>query len=251
VPADEYLRELLTKYRTDAAAPRAIADAAIYPVLQRWAGGHLRDVRLSGSVAKGTANAGGNDMDLFIELADDTPHSLQFIYASLLREATQHWPGACAQNVSVGITCVGFRFDLVPARLQRGYQNWYSLWRNRAQTWTQTNVEMHIQTVQQSGRIEEIRLLKLWRTLAGLEFPSFILELAAIEALKGRRLGDLASNLSYALSWIGDNMLTVQLVDPSNTNNIVSDDLTPAEKLEISMTAQHARACRTFSDFLR
>lgn len=251
MPADQYLRGLLAKYRTNAAAPLAVANAAIYPFLRNWAGSHLRGVRLSGSVAKGTANAGANDMDLFIELADDTPFSLQVIYASLLREATGNWPAARAQNVSVGITCEGFHFDLVPARLQTGYQNWYSLWRNRAQTWTQTNVEVHIQTVQRSGRIEEIRLLKLWRTLAGLEFPSFILELAAIEALKGRRVGELASNLSHALSWIGENILTVQLIDPSNTNNIVSDDLTQAEKHAISVAAKHARACRTYGDFLR
>jgi hypothetical protein len=58
--ADEYLRSLLAKYQVDAAGAKAVAVQQISPVLEDWAGKYLLGIRLSGSVAKGTANAGAN-----------------------------------------------------------------------------------------------------------------------------------------------------------------------------------------------
>lgn len=247
--ADAYLRSLLVKYQVDAKAGLAIAKHDILPVLQAWRGGDLRDVRLSGSIAKGTANSSATDMDLFIELHSSSQGTLQAIYNSLFHVARQCWT-ARAQNVSIGVQCSGYHFDLVPGRQQAGYQNWYSLWRSKAQTWTQTNVDLHVQTVTQSGRAEEIRIVKLWRTLAGLDFSSFVLELGVIEALKGRRHGDLARNVSAALEWIRDNIETARLVDPANTNNVVSDDMTAADKRAAAVAAGRARSCTHFSDFV-
>lgn len=196
--ADEYLRSLLVTYQVDADGARAAAQRDIMPVLEAWAADQLLEVRVSGSVAKGTANAGTNDMDLFVALGSTTPGTLREIYTSLFNVARQYWP-ARAQNVSIGVQCSGYHFDLVPGRLQAGYQNWYSLWRSKAQNWTQTNVQRHIETVANSGRTQEIRILKRWRTVAGLDFPSFVLELAALEALAGRRHGELAANVWAAL----------------------------------------------------
>jgi hypothetical protein len=84
-----------------------------------------------------------------------------------------------------------------------------------------------------------------------LDFPSFALELSVIEALRYKRQGDLASNLSDALSWIAGNIQTARLVDPANSNNIISDDLTPQEKKRIADGAQYARSRPNYSDFVR
>lgn len=247
--ADQYLQSLLAKYAVNANGAYAVAQRDIVPVVQQWAGASLLEVRLSGSVAKGTANSGSNDMDLFIALRETAPGTLQDIYATLLNVARHCWP-ARAQNVSIGIQSGGYHFDLVPGRLQAGYQNWFSLWRNKAQTWTQTNVEQHVQTVSGSGRVDEIRILKLWRTQAGLDFPSFALELAAIQALKGYTHGNLAHNVWAAIGWLGANIEAVRLIDPANTNNVVSDDMTTAEKRSIAQAAHRTRACSSFSEFV-
>jgi hypothetical protein len=247
--ADQYLRGLLAKHQVNVAGAQAVAVQQILPTLQHWAGQYLIEIQLSGSVAKGTANAGANDMDLFIAMSSTTPGTLRDIYESLHTMAAQRWP-ARRQNVSTGIQAGGYLFDLVPGRLQPGYQNWFSLWRNKAQTWTQTNIALQIQTVANSGRAEEIRILKLWRSLAGLDFPSFILELAVLQALHGRRLGDLANNVSAALDWLRDNMSTAQLVDPANTNNVVTDDLSASDRAAIARAAGAARAQQYFSNFV-
>jgi hypothetical protein len=188
-------------------------------------------------------------MDLFVAMSSNTPGALRDIYESLYTLAAQRWPTR-RQNVSIGIQVGGYHFDLVPGRLQPGYQNWFSLWRSKAQTWTQTNVALQIQTVANSGRTDEIRILKLWRTLAGLDFPSFILELAVLQALHGRRLGDLANNVSAALDWLRDNMRIAQIVDPANTNNVVTDDLSASDRWVIASAAGAARAQPHFSNFL-
>lgn len=109
---------------------------------------------------------------------------------------------------------------------------------------------MHIDTVRNSGRAGEIRLVKLWRHLAGLDFPSFYLELCVLEALHGRRYGQLAANLSLTLEWLHANLETRRIIDPANTANCISDDLTQAEKRMVAQAAGVARACPYYSDFV-
>ena len=247
--ADQYLRNVLANCQVNTAAAQAVAQQQIAPIVRHWAGHYLSGIELSGSVAKGTANAGANDMDLFIAMSSATPGSLKDVYQSLYDVAAARWPTR-SQNVSIGIRLAGFHFDLVPGRMQTGYQNWFSLWRNKAQTHTQTNIALQIQTVAQSGRTEEIRILKRWRTLAGLDFPSFVLELAVLRALQGRRHGDLANNVSAALDWLRDNMRTARLVDPANSNNAVSDDLSTDDRAAIATAAGAARAQPYFSKFV-
>lgn len=250
VSADQYLRNVLAQHQVNAVGAKTVVIQHVVPILQRWAGQYLSSIDLSGSVAKGTANAGANDMDLFVAMSSMTPGGLRDIYESLHQVASQQPWFARRQNVSIGIQVSGYHFDLVPGRMQDGYQNWFSLWRNKAQTWTQTNIALQVQTVAQSGRTEEIRVLKRWRTLAGLDFPSFILELAVLQALHGRRLGDLANNVSAALEWLRDNMRTARLLDPANTNNVVTDDLTATERAAIAAAAAMARAQPSYSNFV-
>jgi len=250
---DDYLRGLLAKYSvsTDSASPlRTLATYTIYPVIQRWADEHLREVTFSGSFAKGTANNCSNDLDLFISLKSTTPGSLKDIFQSLINYSTHAGWSPRGQDVSVGVVVGGYHIDLVPGRVQDGYQNWHSLYRRSADSWTQTNVQSHIDLVANSGRIEEIRLIKLWRHLAGLDFPSFLLELAVIEALKNKLRGNVAANFSYALEWLAANIQTVRLIDPTNTNNIVSNDITAAQKRLIADSARMARAKPNYSDFV-
>lgn len=248
--ADQYLAGLLAKYEVGETRPKAVAGQIIYPRLAQWAGQYLVSATYSGSIAKGTANSCSTDMDVFISLSPQTPETLKEIFGKL-HQAAQGWGwNPRQQNVSIGVTVDGLSVDLVPGRQQAGYQNWHSLYHRRGDTWRQTNVQLHIDRVRQSGRVDEIRLVKLWRTLAGLEFPSFLLELAVIEALHGRRTGQLAANFSQALQWLAVHLPDCRIMDPANTNNSVSDELTRAEKLGIAQRARLARACAHYSDFV-
>jgi hypothetical protein len=245
--ADLYLRDVLARYAVDTGQNSIARTSAqvLMPALREWAGQYLIDVQFSGSFAKGTAVRGGTDVDLFISLTSITPDSLAQIYGTLFTKMQGlHCQGqslqAKQQNVSIGIVLGGTQIDLVPGRRQDQWSEDHSLYKNRAATWTKTNVNSHIRTVQQSNRLEEIRVLKIWRNRRGFSFPSFYLELSVIEALKGKRIGDLSDNVVAVLQYLQSTWGTARIVDPANSANVISDDLSQIEKGVVAAAAAAA-----------
>jgi hypothetical protein len=172
----------------------------------------------------------------------DVPENLRQIYWSLFQRAGSAGWTPQPHNVSIGVKVLGHKVDLVPGRVQHGYVNRHSLYRRKADSWTQTDVAFHIALVRDSGRTEEIRLTKIWRALHGLEFPSLALELAVLEAIHGRRRGDLAANFWEVLRYLAEDFRTARLLDPANTANVVSEDLTALEKMAVGAAAQRSRS---------
>ncbi|MBI3601918.1 MAG: nucleotidyltransferase [Candidatus Omnitrophica bacterium] len=242
--ADEYLQSMIIKYRISAGqgSPAYNAGNIIYPIIQKWATTQLREVRFSGSNAKGTAIRGVTDVDLFISLKSDTTNSLKEIF-----EAIHDWmikngyPNARKQNVSIHVNHNGIEIDLVPAVHFGGNTEDHWLYVNKVnRERIKTNVYNHVDVVSNSGRLNEIIITKIWRKNHSLDFPSFYLELVVIEALKYKRSG-LADNFSTVLDYLSTNFLSVRFVDPANTNNIISDDLTGTEKNTIATQAGKSR----------
>ena len=234
----QYLGWLLATYAVPA-GPESTAMTAFNRLsepLTAWANGNLNQIWPSGSFAKGTTVAGTTDLDIFISLKNSTPYTLAEIFNKLYDYAAASGWNPRRQNVSIGITYDGAKVDLVPGKLQLNSTTDHSLWRRTAQTWTQTNIGTHIATVRTSNRANEIRLIKIWRRAHGLEFPSFFLELMVIRALAGCQ-NNLEYNVQRALKYINEHIETAYILDPSNTNNVISDDLTQAEKKVIAVQA--------------
>jgi hypothetical protein len=252
VTGDEYVAAVLRKHAVDTSSgsPAETAARSTVPAIRRWAGIYLADILLSGSYSKGTATRLGTDIDLFISVASNTPGSLKEIYENLFALCSEQGWSPRRQNVSIGVRMGGVDVDLTPGRLQNGYRDYHSIYRRRGDTWTQTNVSLHIDTVRASGRADEIRAIKIWRHRHSLDFPSFFLELAVIEALKGKQRGTLAANVLSALQFIGEEISRVRLVDPANTNNVVSDELTLVEKNSVAACAVVAGHARTWEEIL-
>lgn len=226
-------------------SPAVQAANAIIPLIRAWGGQHINFLGLSGSYAKGTAVKGGTDIDLFISLNPNLNMTLADIYTNLHQYVQAHgYPYARAQNVSVGLSVGNMNVDLVPAKQQDATTGDHSLYKRKTNSWTKTNVQKHVQVVSQSGRLSEIRLMKLWRNQKRLGFPSFYLELAIIEALRGQALisanGDFTANIVRVLTYLRDNLKTARIVDPANTNNVISDDLSQSEKALIAQAASTA-----------
>jgi hypothetical protein len=146
------------------------------------------------------------------------------------------------QNVSINIRVNGYDVDLVPAKRQDSFSRDHSLYRRKADTWTKTNVEKHVGLVRISGRLQESRVIKLWRDQKGLDFPSFYLEMTVIATLAGRASGSLSGNVVKVLEYLRDTFPRARVVDPANTNNIISDDLTDNERAKVKATAEQALA---------
>lgn len=251
--ANQYLQNILDRERVDVSftSPLRSCAGVIIPHLRAWAGNSLVDVSASGSFAKGTAVKSGTDIDLFISLSHDLSATLETIYNTLFSRMQAAGFSPRKQNVSIGVKIGRHDVDLVPARRHDARGQDHSLYRNRKGSWTKTNVATHINLVANSGRTEEIRVLKLWRNQNGLDFPSFYLELLAIEAMRGKRTGDVAANVFSTFAYFRDYIGSSRIVDPANTNNVISDDLDVSEKARIAKLAGQAAVAKTWGEIVR
>lgn len=251
--ADEYLFGILARENVDTSptSPVWAAKQMLMPVLAQWGGTYLQRIVPSGSFAKGTANRSGTDIDLFISLNPNTPDTLKQIYDTLFTALSKTGYTPRRQNVSIGVRVGGVDVDLVPGKQQNPFTLDHSLYRRKADTWTKTNVDTHIAHVLNNGRLMESRILKLWRMQQGLEFPSFYLELAVIEALRGKSPIGLSSRVWAILQYLAGSFSSVRFVDPANTNNVISDDLTMVEKAAIRAAAERALQAKTWGEVVK
>lgn len=231
-----YLSNVLQSHQVNIHGAQA-AGNAIYPVIERWGNQYLLKAEFSGSLAKGTGVSLGTDADIFISLSSATPGTLSDLYETLYNAVSQSGYTARKQNVSIGTSVNGFKIDLVPGRRQSQHGNDHSLYKSKLGTWAQTNISSHINHVKSSNRIEEIRLAKIWRHRHNLEFPSFYLEMAVIDSLRFSSVGNIPSNFLKVLEFFRDRLISSRYIDPANTNNVISDDLSVLQKSQIARAA--------------
>jgi hypothetical protein len=247
--ADQYLTQIINKYQINEVGVKAQV-TSIYPTIQRWGNEYLLEVIYSGSIAKGTAISLGTDADVFISLSSTTQETLADIYNTLYNAFNQAGFQARKQNVSIGVKSGGYQIDLVPGKRQSQYGYDHSVYRNKASTWTKTNVKTHVSHIAGSNRIREIRITKIWRELNKLDFPSFYLELAVIDCLSGRSYWNLNGNFWEILGFLSGEFISRRYLDPANTNNVISDDLSLSERQLIRNAAQLARTKRDWAQIV-
>ncbi|MFV1598683.1 MULTISPECIES: hypothetical protein [unclassified Phaeobacter] len=240
--SDQYLRNVLAREQVDTSpfSPVRSIVTTLTPMLNHWGNGYLLAIEPSGSFAKDTANQSSTDIDLFLTISSRAPSTLAQIRNSLGNCLDQHGYQYRDQNVSLGISVANYKVDLVPGKRQGQHGTDHSLYRKKADTWTKTNIRTHINLVRGSRRTEEIRVVKLWRDQWGLDFPSIYLELASLEALHGKPIGRLSDNVADVLRYFSGRLTTIRIVDPANTSNVISDDLSFWGKQAVAATAQRA-----------
>lgn len=250
--SDAYILKIINKYSHGSQHRSTVmkAKTKLDPKIKAWAGKWLESTIISGSFAKGTAITLGSDFDIFISLKHDLPTSLKDIYNSLYKWLNEKRLPAKKQNVSLRIKFDNIKVDVIPAKKRPGHTNYHSIYLSRKDTWTQTNVQQHINIVKNSGRRNEIRITKIWSKLHNLDFPSFYLELAVINALKGRPTNTPESNFLKVLHFISTKLKSERIVDPTNSNNIISDILTNSEKETIAKKAKEGYEAKYWSSVI-
>jgi hypothetical protein len=246
-PIDMYLHQILQKYAARDLPLYSPAITELKTRLRTWAHNCYVDVINSGSRAKGSAISLASDVDYLVSLkstCNESSGGLKAIYLSLYNTLNRGYQNVRKQNVSVRISVNGLEIDVTPGRRQSGLNTNHSLYVSTLDTWKQTNVQKHINDISQSGRLHEIRLLKVWRELNRLEFPSIYLEYLLIGNVllgKSKDANSLANNVWYTINEFArdaGNPLFARVMDPANTANILSDLLSVAEKRKIIATAR-------------
>lgn len=240
--ADEYLRSLLAREAVDnsTTSPVLTVRAELMPLLRNWAGSDLLSVQPSGSFAKGTAVKSGTDIDLFISLAGTAHQPLREVYEGLFTALVEAGFKPRRQNVSVNIRVNGYSVDLVPGHRQNVETADHSLYVSKHGTWIKTNVQKHIAYVRAARWQDETRILKLWRNQQELDFPSFYLELAVIRVLGTQSTPYLSANIHAVFEHLRGPFWQARFLDPANSNNVLSDALSEAEKRTVAAAARTA-----------
>lgn len=240
--SDQFLKNIITKHKAPSLTFYDTRLTNVKNEIRKWAGQQLSEIKLSGSCVKKTALKGKADCDLFISLKSNTKESLSEVYNLLDTHFNSAGYSTRKQNVSIGIKVNGLDIDLVPGKIHSGYKNYHSLYLSKKNSWTQTNIDLHIQNVTKTGRQDEIILTKIWKDCHNLKFPSIYIELVVIQALKNKNKGQLEKNFITVLEYLRDSFVGTKFTDPSNTNNTISDMIFKYQKEEIQKAAKSSLA---------
>lgn len=253
-----YLQTILNKYAARSLDGHLLQIMMLKNDLKKWAGDCYLNILDSGSRAKGTAISLASDVDYLISLdstCNENNGGLKGIYDSLHEFLKGKYNPVRKQNVSFRIKFNGLEIDITPARKQTGNTNDHWLHLSKLNTWRQTNIQKHITDVSTSGRTNEIKILKIWRELNGLDFPSIYLEYLTINTLSGKSKDatSLADNVWHVINELkkdSGNPLFGRIVDPANTGNILSDLLTTTEKNAIISKAKIAGQAKSWDQIV-
>lgn len=243
-----YLQSILNKYVPRSLDGHTLSISLLKTDLQKWASTCFISILNSGSRAKGTAISMASDVDYLISLTSGCNANnggLKSIYDSLHTHLKGKYNPVRKQNVSFRIKISDLEIDITPARKHSGNTNDHWLYVSKLDTWRQTNIQKHITDISGCGRLNEIKLLKIWRELNKLDFPSIYLEYLTIDILSGRskdssKLSDNFWFILQELSKDNGNPLSSRIVDPANSTNILSDLLNATEKKAIISKAKTA-----------
>ena len=211
----------------------------------------------AGSYAKNTAINTKFDFDLISPFKRDSFDTLEAMYNAVydfLREKYQQVATVRQQKVSIGLEFHldedgdKVKIDVVPGRELKQDQykdnnkiNLYVFKQfgkiEQGSDRISSNVKAQIDNIRQRATDEKdsirkvIRLLKVWKVRNGKTAKSFFLELITIKAYDSKSIsGDLWDKLKSVMEFIRDNVKTVSLPDPGNSNNNVADTLTDSDK---------------------
>jgi hypothetical protein len=253
VNADQYLLQVLAREAVDdaAGAPLRRLEAVIYRLCLDWAGPDLVDVAPAGAFEKGTANLSGVPIDFLATVHAGAERPVGALYEDLFLalELAGHEPRE--RGVAIGIRLGAVPVDIIPAKRRPApFGEEHQLHSSRIRRPLFTNLGWHRHEVESAGRIDETRIIKLWRDQHGLDFPSLYLELTVIAALRGKPHGTLAANVWLVLGYLASLFVARAVIDPANANNIVSDELGAAEKQRIRAAALLSRSGRPWQDIV-
>ena len=237
---DQYAASIVEKYQISPSvgSPSHHAADAVIPMLQQWCGQHLLGIALSGAYAKGTAITLSSSVDIVLSLHLTSETEIRSEFWKLFEYLADQDLRPHTRTVSLQVESRGLRVDLVPTWPTGGSEQ--ILYHKEPGSPFRTNVAQHVHLVTNAGRSQEICALKIWRERHTLDFPSFYLELATLLALEGERFGQLAENVFTVLRFLASRLAQAVIRDPANPDNVVSDDLTLAQKKTVAQAARKA-----------
>ena len=183
-------------------------------------------IRYGGSKAKGTLIKDAYDLDVICYFPnDDTSagESLEDIYNNVRKVLEKGYfvigknSALRLQNLDQKAANRDFHIDVVPGRYTDDTKSDCYIYQASAEkSRLKTNLDVHISHVKDSGVVDAIRLLKLWKVRKSLPVKQFVWELLIIQLLKGKKSKGLAEQLEHVWTEIKDAEEPMKVEDPAN-----------------------------------
>jgi hypothetical protein len=194
-----------------------------------------------GSNAKGTAIEGKSDFDIMVRFHRNSFTVEEMYYSVLDAFKEKFYDNAIVevidQKKSIGLAFSlkgeSVRIDVVPMRdidtnprntASNLYVNNKGLFSKPTITKTDIPLQASIQLTPTQKKL--IIMLKKWKTDNDVPISSYMIQLFVVKAYERNRNNiprKLTDKLMLVLEFIAENINTIRLVSPENTNNIVSD----------------------------
>ncbi|MBK8722299.1 MAG: hypothetical protein IPL95_08530 [Saprospiraceae bacterium] len=194
---------------------------------------------INGSIIKGTAIQ-NSDIDIQLKFNKDAD-SIENIRNNVeyyLKDSfyDRNLIKVRSQNHSVGLVFdlkgEEKRIDIVPMReIENGKGDTY-LYSTKNYSIKKTNTQKQISKLKFTEKQKQIiKLLKGWKIANDLNLPSVFIEHLVLRAFVNNSVPHGLDNaLLFIIEYIANNITRIKIVDPGNTNNIISECLTIDEK---------------------
>lgn len=191
-------------------------------------------IRYGGSKAKGTMNRESYDLDLICYFpCDDSAagETLEDIYNNTRTALEADYlvePKTSAlrlRSKDAAKLWKSLQIDVVPGRFTDDSKSDCFLHQESGtKERLKTNLQVHIDHVRDSGVVDAIRLLKLWKVRKNLRVKQFAFELVVVELLKKKKSEDLSDQLEHFWSVVDESEEPIAIEDPANPQG---NDLMP------------------------
>lgn len=237
----EYLESLLDEEKISEEEKERIREKRdeVETAIRDQFGDKIKTVKYSGSIAKHTAINSSKDLDLAVHFKKETFNTLKEMYDSVYDFLNENY-SVRKQKVSIGL--LNFDVDVVPGRRideEDDNNNDVFLYRSDDDSRIKTNIEKHKSHITESGCRDIIKLMKIWKYKWNVKFKSFAMELLVIQALEDTTKTGLKDRTKEVLEYIVENVETINLIDPANSNNNVADVIEDYKKSFMKTTASN------------
>jgi hypothetical protein len=187
-------------------------------------------IRYAGSYMKKTLNKSSYDLDVAFRVPRDNDKAggtIEEIFDAVKGVLGEHYT---LEIKSSAIRLKGldedkpdFHIDVVPGRFIDSTKTDVFLHQTSgSKERLQTNLDVHLDHVRDSGVVDAIRVIKILRDRYALPWKTFVLELVVIELLAGHTKDDLETQIVHVLTELRDNIDDISVEDPANSNNDLS-----------------------------
>jgi hypothetical protein len=189
-------------------------------------------IRVAGSMAKDTMIRDSYDLDIACYFArddDEAGTTLEEIYNNTVEALSRDYQ---VQRKPSAIRVLDAKkadlhVDVVAGRFTDESEGDVFLHRTTGEKERlKTNLQVHIDHIRESGCVDAIRLMKLWKVRNGLDSAkTFVLELLVVKLLAEKKGQSVSKQLEHIWREFRDNADSLAVEDPANSNNILKPAL--------------------------